>query len=140
MDLSSRAYNETLAHATLQSIAWSLCSTYHTVLCSSPGQLAFGCDMIIPATYLANWHHIHSNRRRNILYDNSRENRSRLDYDYQVGDMVYVTDNDVKRKLAPKKKGPFCIIQVHTNATVTIQCSMNVTECINIRRLYPANA
>ena len=95
--------------------------------------------MIVPATYLANWRHIHSTRRKNILYDNARENRSRIEHDYKEGDMVYVTDKDIKRKLAPSKKGPFPIVQVHTNATVSIQRSNRVVERISIRRLYPAS-
>ena len=89
--------------------------------------------------YLANWHHIHTRRHKNILYDNARENRQRIDYDYKVGDFVYVLTKAINRKLAPTKQGPFRILTIHTNATVTIRRSARVAERINIRRLFPAH-
>ena len=95
--------------------------------------------MVVPATYLANWCHIHSCRHKIILYDNAHENRSRIEHDYKVGDFVHVITKDIQRKLAPVKQGPFKIKAVHTNATVTIQRSRTVAACINIRRLFPAH-
>jgi len=139
MDLSNRAFDDNTVHGTLQAIAWALRTTYHTSLRTSPGQLAFGQDIIVPATYLANWHHIHERRQKNILYNNARENRSRIEHDYKVGDYVYVLSKDIQRKLAPTKQDPFRIIIIHTNATVTIQRSRRVNERINIRRLFPAH-
>jgi len=139
MDLSNRPFDDTTVHGILQSIAWALRTTFHTSLRSSPGQLAFGRDMVIPATYLANWHHITNRRHNNILYNNARENKSRIDYDYKVGDFVFILTKDIQRKLADVKKGPFRIVIVHTNATVTIQRSRHVVERVNIRRLFPAH-
>ena len=95
--------------------------------------------MVIPATYLANWHYITNRRRKNVLYNNARENKSRIDYDYKVGDFVFLLTKDIQRKLAAIKTGPFRIVIVHTNATVTIQRSRNVVERVNIRRLFPAH-
>jgi len=66
MDLSNRTFDDTTVHGILQAIAWALRTTYHTSLRTSPGQLAFGQDMIVPATYLANWRHIHERRQKNI--------------------------------------------------------------------------
>jgi len=139
MDLSNRAFDDSTIHGVLQSIAWALRTTYHTSLRTSPGQLAFGRDMVVPATYLANWRHVRDRRHKNILYNNARENRKRIDHDYKVGDYVYVLVKDIQRKLAPAKQGPFRIIIIHTNATVTIQRSRRVNERINIRRLFPAH-
>lgn len=139
MDLSSRPFDDTSIHSILQSIAWGLRTTYHTSLRTSPGQLTFGQDMVIPATYLANWRHIHANLHKNILYDNARENRSSIEHDYAIGDKVYIIVKDIQRKLSPVKQGPFAIIKVHTNGTVTIRRSLRVTERINIRRLHPAH-
>ena len=139
MNLSERKFDDTSAHGILQSIAWGLCTTYHTSLCTSPGQLTFGQDMVIPATYLANWHQINARCKQNILYDNSCENKSRIPHDYIIGDYIYIMSKDIQRKLAPVKQGPFMIIKVHTNATVTIQRSASLTERINIRCVYPAH-
>ena len=85
------------------------------------------------------WHHITARRQRNILYNNARENKSRIEHDYNVGDFVFILTKDIQRKLASVKQGPFRIVRIHTNATVTIQRSENVTERINIRRLFPAH-
>ena len=139
MDLSSRPHDDTSNHGILQSVAWALRTTYHTSLRTSPGQLAFGQDMVVPATYLANWRHIHERRNKNILYNNARENRNRIEHDYKVGDYVYILTKDIQRKLAPTKQGPFRIVTIHTNATVTIRRSARVTERLNIRHLFPAH-
>jgi hypothetical protein len=56
---------------------------------------------------------------------------------YQVGHYAYIHVSNLAQKL-DSQEGLFCIIQVHTNGTVTIQHSPVVTECVNIRRLHPA--
>ena len=137
MDLSSRPYDDTTTHAVLQAVAFGLRSTFHTALQASPGQLAFGRDMIINATYLANWQAIKQRKEISTLYNNARENKSRLSHDYQPGQFVYIKNKDIKRKLNPDKDGPFEIISVHTNGTITIRRSPTVVERINIRRAHP---
>lgn len=138
MQLKNLTFDETLIHGVLQSVAWALRTTFHTALRTSPGQLTFGQDMVIPATYLANWRLIQSRRHKNVLYNNARENRSRLDHDYKVGDEVFLIVKDLQRKLNPVKQGPFRIVQVHTNGTVTIRRSAQVLERVNIRHVHPA--
>ena len=53
MELHNRPYYETSNHGILQAVAWGIRSTYHTALQAMPGQVTFGCDMIIIATYVA---------------------------------------------------------------------------------------
>jgi transposase InsO family protein len=67
MDLSSCPFDDTSIHGILQSIVWGLCTTYHMSLRNSPGQLAFGQDMVIPVTYLANWRHIIALEEASVL-------------------------------------------------------------------------
>ena len=55
---------------------------FHISFFTSPDQLIFGLDMVIPGTYLTNWCHIYWHRRQNILYNNARENRCRIEHDY----------------------------------------------------------
>ena len=87
MNLSGSKFDDTSAHdGILQSITWGLCTTYHTSLCTSLGQLTFGQDMVIPATYLANWHQIDGHCKQNILYDNACEKKTRIPHDYKIGD------------------------------------------------------
>ena len=65
------------------------------------------------------------------------ENTHCIQYDYAIGDQVFVTTNDVQRKLNTKD-GPFEVLQIFTNGTVLIRCSATVTERIIIQRLHPA--
>ena len=58
MQLHERPHDETTVHGVLQAIAWSLRFTRHMSIKASPGQLAFGRNMLINATYIANWRHI----------------------------------------------------------------------------------
>ena len=136
MQPSEKTYDENFIHAILQHVAWGIRSTFHSILRASPGQVVFGCDMIINATYVANWRYIKEKRNRNILQNNARENQRRIAHDYQPGDRVFVLSNDIKRKLN-RNEGPFEIIRIHTNGTVDIRRSATVEEKINIRRLHP---
>jgi len=75
------------------------------------------------ATYLANWHKSTAHQRSRALQNNLNENAKRIQHhDYQPNDMEYLTNRDVKRKL-DIKQGPFRIVSIHTNGTVTIQRS-----------------
>ena len=59
-----------------------------------------------------------------------------MDFDYAVGQQVYITNDGINRKLDRPKRGPFSITAVYTNGTVRIQRGA-VNERINIRRLEP---
>jgi hypothetical protein len=52
----------------------------NTVL--SPGQIVFGRDMIINATYLARWKYIQSKRQSHFRTNNINENQSRNPHQY----------------------------------------------------------
>ena len=78
---------------------------------------------------------------RQVLIDENlrRQNLKQRTYDYQVGQQVLVLNSAIHpKKLDPiAPEGPFSIIQVHVNGTVTIQKGAHVTERINIRHLRP---
>ncbi len=40
----------------LDNVAWAICSTYHTVLKTSPGADIFGCNMLFDILFVADWH------------------------------------------------------------------------------------
>jgi hypothetical protein len=42
----------------LDSMAWEICSTYHTVLKASPGAAIFGQDMLFGIPFVATWNKI----------------------------------------------------------------------------------
>ena len=65
-----------------------------------------------------------------------RKNLHRRSKDYQPGDQVMLVNPDAT-KLSDQLFGPFPIVKVHVNGTVTIQRNPMVRERLNIRRLRP---
>ena len=73
------------------------------------------------------------------MQNNERENQSRKDQDYKVGQKVPILNkNQLRGKLEPTvlNEGPWLILQTNTNGTVTIKRN-NYIERINIRRIRP---
>jgi hypothetical protein len=72
----------------LSDAAWAIRSTYHTVLKASPGAAIFGRDMLFDISFIADWQKIGEYRQQLTDLSNARENKSRIDYDYKVGQKV----------------------------------------------------
>jgi hypothetical protein len=106
----------------------------HSSLGSSPGNLVFHRIMFLNIPLIADWHTI-TQRREHLIHENlMSENQNRRGYDYAPQKMV------LKKKWKPKKlgkrtSGPYKIVQVHVNETVTIQLRPGLTERINIRQI-----
>ena len=67
-----------------------------------------------------------------------KANASRISHDYKVDEEVLKKEHlGLSDKLKPAFTGPYKIIQIHTNGTVTIRLSPNQLERINIRRIKP---
>ena len=76
-------------------------------------------------------------RKENLIKkNNERENRQRIQHTYKVGDKVLVYKPGIIPTLTSPKKGPYPIVKVHTNGTVTIQRGV-VVERLSIRRITP---
>ena len=121
----------------LPAVAFAIRGTFHTTLKATPCQLVFGRDLILDASFTANWSAIVAHKLRQAQIDNARENKSRIAHSYAVGDLVLIQLN--KRtlpKLACPTEGPYRVIKVHLNGTVVIQRG-SYAETINIRRLLP---
>lgn len=67
---------------------------------------------------------------------NTKENSTRIDWDYKVGEKVLMYDNDIQRKLDAPQKGPYVITAVHVNGNLTINKG-TFTDRVNIRRCKP---
>ena len=92
--------------------------------------------MLLNLKFVADWETIKLRKQKDVDKNNSRKNSLRIHYDYQVGDKVLITSNDIHRKLNCPTKCPYPIVQVYSNGTVRVQNGA-VTECINIRRCSP---
>jgi hypothetical protein len=104
----------------------------HSTLGSSPGNFVFNRDMFLNIPLIADWHAI-TQRQEHLIHENlMRKKQKRRGYDYAPQQLV------LKKKWKPKKlgkrtSGPYKIIQVHVNGTVTIQLRPGLTERTNIR-------
>ena len=66
----------------LTNAAWEVCSTYHTVLKTSPGAAIFGRDMLFDVPFLADWKKIGEYRKMQTNKSTARENNTHIDWDY----------------------------------------------------------
>ncbi len=118
----------------LSDAPWAICSTHHTVLKASPGAGIFGRDMLFDIPFIADWQKVGEHKQRLTDLNNTRENKSRIDYDYKVGQKVLLRKEGILRNAESRwHKKPWLITSVHTNGEITVQCG-NKMERINIRR------
>jgi hypothetical protein len=72
----------------LRDAAWAIGSTNHTVLKASPRAAIFGRNMLFDIPFLADWNKIGDHRQHQTELNTDRENCSRHDWGYKVGDKV----------------------------------------------------
>jgi hypothetical protein len=107
----------------LDTAAWAIRSTYHTVIEASPGAAIFGCNMLFNIPFVADWCKIGERRQSLTDRGNQCENAKRIDYDYKAGDKVLVIYKGILRKAeSAYGKEPWTITTVYTNGTIRIQC------------------
>ena len=123
----------------LSSAAFAIRSTHHMTLGASPAQLVFRRDMFLPVEYVADWARIRHNRQKEINRSNTRENSNRFQHEYNKGDRVLLTTPGILPKMQSPRTGPYRIVEVHNNGTVTIRKD-HVQQRVNIRRLLPYNS
>jgi hypothetical protein len=106
----------------INNAAWAIFSTYHTVLKASPGAAIFGRNMLFDIPFIADWKQIGEHRQRQT--DLGNKNKTRVDYDYNVGDKVLIRKDGIlcKAESSIWIKEPWTITTVHTNGTIRIQC------------------
>ena len=55
---------------------WAMCSTVHTILKATPGQLVFRRDIIFDLSFKTKWKDVLDNRKWRMLENNERKNQS----------------------------------------------------------------
>jgi hypothetical protein len=124
-------WSDILAHA-----AWALRSTVHSLYDATPAQLIFGRDMIFDVSYTPEWSNLLQRKRTARLKNTERENKTRVEHHYQVGDQVMINRDEIQRKLLPKRDGPYEVVRVYDNGTIKLRKGI-IVQRINIRRLVP---
>jgi hypothetical protein len=129
--------NETDIADFLTNAAWAVCSTYHTILKTSPVAAIFGRDMLFDVSFLADWSKIEEHRQKQMDKNTVKENSGCGDWDYQPGDKVLVIKDGILCKNESRYDSePWTITSVHPNGTIRIQ-SGTKSERSNIRRVAP---
>ena len=104
----------------------------------SPGALVFGRDMLLNIPIVTDIISITHNRQLQTDLRLERENKRRSHHEYTVGQQVYLQNHySAADKLKPAFLGPYKILQVHTNGTLTVERGQ-VHERVSIRRCKPA--
>ena len=136
---TSRADAYHLIEDSIAQTILAACSVSHGALNHlSPGAVVFGQDMLLDLPFTANILALQDLRQKQIDKRLLSANRKRIFRDWKVDEQVLVRNAiTAADKLKPTYKGPYGIIQVHTNGNVTIQHNNGVQERINIRRLKP---
>eukprot|EP00804_Cyclotella_cryptica_P005998 CCRYP_000245-RA/>CCRYP_000245-RA protein AED:0.34 eAED:0.60 QI:0/-1/0/1/-1/1/1/0/286 len=121
----------------LTNAACAVCSTYHTVLKTSPGAAIFGRDMLFDVPYIADWTKIGEYRQKQTDKNTRWENASHIDWDYQPDDKVLLLKDGILRKTESRyESDPWTITSVNTNGTIRVQRGTKL-ERLNIRRVTP---
>eukprot|EP00834_Sanchytrium_tribonematis_P005485 NODE_335_length_9311_cov_0.760313.p1 type:complete len:485 gc:universal NODE_335_length_9311_cov_0.760313:7947-6493(-) len=122
-------------HTKLSAIAWFMRVNYHSSLGTSPGNLVFQRDMIIPSIP-SNIDNVNLNTRRFKELD--RENRKRIDFKYKINGYILLENSRRASKFDPPWLGPFIIVDVPINANyLIIRRESGVLEKVNYRRIIP---
>ena len=102
----------------------------------SPGALVFQRDMFLNLPLITDIITLTRNRQAQIDRRLLRVNARRLHHEYAVSQLVYKLNFGCD-KLDPVCHGPFPILRIHTNNTVTSKIGP-IHERISIRHLTPA--
>jgi hypothetical protein len=87
--------------------------------------------------FLADWNKIGEYRQHQTDQNTERENCSRRDWDYKVGDQVLLRKDGILHKGESRyESDPWTITSVHTNGTIRIQ-RRTKSERLNIQRVTP---
>jgi hypothetical protein len=93
--------------------------------------------MLFDIPFIADWKKIGEHRQELTDCNTARENKSRIDYDYKVGQKILVRNEGILCKAQSIwQKDPWTIKIVHTNGTIMIQRG-NKEERLNLRRVKP---
>ena len=87
---------------------------HHTVFQSTPGQLVFGCDMMLNIPFIKIWGAIRRCKQQLIEKNNQLENINCQLYTYIVREKVLVGNKTVNKYEEPYK-GPYPITKVCPN-------------------------
>ena len=115
------------------------CASNRNLAGLSPGAVAFQRDMNLNLPLIVDIHLLHKYRQHKIDEALVRANINRIPHEYAVGERVYKkVYHSSSQKAKPIYRGPYEILRVHTNNTVTIKINEKTQERLSISLLKPA--
>jgi len=124
----------------LSAVRHAVRSLVHTTTRATPTQLVFGRDALLNVSFEADWQYIRERKQHRIIQNNKRENATRVDYTYTVGQEVMVKADPSRKLEGVRFKGPFTVTQVNDNGTLQLSKATNggaVLQTWNIRNVKP---
>ena len=107
------------------------------LLKASPGAAMFRRNMLFDLPFIADWKQIGEYRQRQTDRSKERENKTRVNFDYKVGNKGLIPKDGTLRKAESRWiKEPWTITTIHTNGTIRIQCGTKNGK-INFQRVTP---
>eukprot|EP00559_Dactyliosolen_fragilissimus_P004826 CAMPEP_0184867310 /NCGR_PEP_ID=MMETSP0580-20130426/25933_1 /TAXON_ID=1118495 /ORGANISM="Dactyliosolen fragilissimus" /LENGTH=108 /DNA_ID=CAMNT_0027367509 /DNA_START=366 /DNA_END=688 /DNA_ORIENTATION=+ len=100
--------------------------------------MVFDADMLTRARTRVDRITIQQRKTQQAMRDNERENESRVEHKFKVGDKVLLTidKEDRKRKIDNPRQGPFQIRQVLSHGLVCLHRGSCI-DTVHIKKLYP---
>ena len=112
-------------NALLTNAAWTIHTTFHTILKASPDAAIFGKDMLFDIPFLADWNNTGEHRQHQTDINTDCDNCSGCDWDYKVGGQALLRNDGLLRKGESHYEcDPWTITSVHTNETIRVQCGI----------------
>ena len=125
----------------VQACAYSLRTTVPSNLPYSPSQLAFGCDMIFRHRVKIDWEMIKHKRSKQALANNTKENKKRVDHEYQVGDFAILLippyERSKQAKISSPTNGVYKILEINKNYGTVCLDYGGYSDWVSIRRIRP---
>jgi hypothetical protein len=91
--------------------------------------------MLIDIPFIADWKKIRENRQKLTNLNTAHENEGMIDYDYQVGQKIFLRHDGILCKAESRyHKVPWMIISVQINQIIRVQYR-NKSEWMNIWRV-----
>ena len=114
----------------------SRCSPNSSLGNYSPGALVFQRDMLLDIPVLCDILTLTKHRQALIDKRLLKANAKRINHEFKVGEKVFIKNFSRTHKMQQVRLGPYPIIQVHTNNTVTIDRNP-IHERTSIRHIIP---
>jgi hypothetical protein len=102
-------YNEPWSQI-LANCAWAIRSTAHSILDATPAQIVFVKDKLFDLSFTTNYNELATKKQKASDLNVDRENTKRIKNDYKVNDLIVLDCGTWKRKLVPKRDGPYQVI------------------------------